>query len=80
MSIVRGGATVFSGQVSAASLTRSYEDLIDWLARDNVFPHGVFLMTGTGIVPDDKFTLQPGDVVEITISGIGTLRNPVIQG
>jgi 2-dehydro-3-deoxy-D-arabinonate dehydratase len=60
-------------------MARTFEDLIGWLGRDNSFPHGAFLLTGTGIVPDSAFTLQPGDVVEITIDGIGTLRNPVVQ-
>jgi 2-dehydro-3-deoxy-D-arabinonate dehydratase len=54
--------------------------LIGWLGRDNSFPHGVFLLTGTGIVPESQFTLQPGDVVDISIDGIGTLSNPIVQG
>ena len=61
-------------------MARTFEDLISWLSRENSFPHGVFLLTGTGIVPGDDFTLAPGDVVEIRIDGIGTLRNPVVQG
>lgn len=48
--------------------------------RDNTFPEGAFLLTGTGVVPPDEFDLQPDDAVEITIEGIGTLRNPVVQG
>jgi 2-dehydro-3-deoxy-D-arabinonate dehydratase len=59
---------------------RSFEDLIEWLGRDNSFPNGVFLLTGTGIVPDSNFTLHAGDVVEISIDGIGTLRNTIVQG
>ena len=43
------------------------------------FPEGVILLTGTGVVPGDDFTLSAGDVVRITISGIGTLENPVVQ-
>ncbi len=61
-------------------MARSFAELIDWLGRDNRFPDGVFLLTGTGIVPPDEFSLQAGDVVEITIDGIGTLTNPTIQG
>ena len=61
-------------------MARTFDDLIGWLGRDNSFPRGVFLLTGTGIVPDSEFTLQPGDVVEITVDGIGTLRNSVVQG
>ena len=61
-------------------MARKFEDLIDWLARDNIFPAGVYLLTGTGIVPPDDFTLAAGDTVRITIDGIGTLVNPVVQG
>ncbi len=60
-------------------MARRFEDLIEWLGRDNIFPSGVFLLTGTGIVPPDDFTLCAGDVVRITIDGIGTLVNPVVQ-
>jgi 2-dehydro-3-deoxy-D-arabinonate dehydratase len=61
-------------------MARTFEELVGWLGRDNSFPTGAFLLTGTGIVPDSSFTLQPGDVVEITVDGIGTLVNPVVQG
>lgn len=80
LSIVRQGKPVFEGETSVAQMARTFEDLIGWLARDNSFPHGVFLLTGTGIVPESSFTLQPGDVVDIRIEGIGTLSNPVVQG
>ena len=53
---------------------------MDFLFRDQAFPHGCFLLTGTGIVPPDDFALQPGDRVRITIDPIGTLENPVVQG
>ena len=53
---------------------------MEWLWRDNSFPNGVLLMTGTGIVPESDFTLQPGDRVDVSIDGIGTLSNPVVQG
>jgi 2-dehydro-3-deoxy-D-arabinonate dehydratase len=70
----------FQGDTSIEQMARTFEDLIGWLARDNSFPNGAFLLTGTGIVPKDDFTLLAGDVVEITIDGIGTLSNPIVQG
>jgi 2-dehydro-3-deoxy-D-arabinonate dehydratase len=78
--ILRAGNTVFSGQTSTRKIVRPYTDLIGYLGRDNLFPDGVVLLTGTGIVPPDNFTLQAGDEVVIVIEGIGELRNPVIQG
>ena len=60
-------------------MARTFEDLIDWVGRENVFPDGVVLMTGTGIVPPDEFTLEDGDSVSISITGIGTLSNPVVK-
>ncbi len=80
MQIERGGSTVFAGQTSVARMARRFEDLIGWLGRDNRFPSGVILLTGTGIVPPDDFSLKADDVVRITIDGIGTLVNPVVQG
>jgi 2-dehydro-3-deoxy-D-arabinonate dehydratase len=80
LAVKRNGQTAFAGSTSIEQMARSFEDLIDWLARDNSFPNGIFLLTGTGIVPGDEFTLAAGDLVEITIDGIGTLRNPVVQG
>jgi 2-dehydro-3-deoxy-D-arabinonate dehydratase len=76
----REGASVFQGSTSAGEMARSFEDLIGWLGRDNSFPGGAFLLTGTGVVPDSSFTLRAGDLIEITIDGIGTLSNPVVQG
>jgi 2-dehydro-3-deoxy-D-arabinonate dehydratase len=72
-----GGATVFGGSTSTANMRRSLEELIGYLCRDNPVPAGTTLLTGTGIVPPDHVTLVPGQLVEITISGVGTLRNPV---
>jgi 2-dehydro-3-deoxy-D-arabinonate dehydratase len=80
LSIARGDQVVFTGKTSVAQMARSFDDLAGWLARDNSFPQGVILLTGTGIVPSDDFTLAAGDVVSISIAGIGTLTNPVIQG
>ncbi len=78
--IQRGGKLIYDGRTSVDHMARTFEDLIGWLARDNSFPSGVFLLTGTGIVPEGNFTLAPGDLVEIKIDGIGTLLNPVVQG
>jgi len=79
LKIERHGKVVFAGQTSAAAMARKFEDLVGWLGRDNTFPDGAFLMTGTGIVPGSDFTLQPDDLVHITIDGIGTLSNPIIR-
>jgi 2-dehydro-3-deoxy-D-arabinonate dehydratase len=79
LAVKRAGKVAFHGETSIEQMARTFEDLVGWLARDNSFPDGVFLLTGTGIVPKEDFTLEAGDVVEITIDGIGTLSNPVIQ-
>lgn len=76
----RKGKSIYEASVGVDQMARSFEDLAEWLGRDNSFPHGVMLMTGTGIVPPRDFTLQSGDWIEITIDGIGTLSNPVVQG
>jgi 2-dehydro-3-deoxy-D-arabinonate dehydratase len=78
--IERGGRVAFEGATSAGEMKRQPADLVGWLGRDNSFPEGAFLLTGTGIVPPDDFTLAGGDLVSITIAGIGTLVNPVVQG
>jgi 2-dehydro-3-deoxy-D-arabinonate dehydratase len=80
LEIERGPEIAFRGETSIARMARPFEELIDWLGRDNLFPSGVVLLTGTGVVPPDDFTLAAGDVVRITIDGIGSLVNPVIQG
>lgn len=79
LTIARGGREVFKGDTDLGQMARGFDDLIRWLGRDNSFPHGAFLLTGTGIVPPDEFTLQDGDSVSIEITGIGTLTNPVVQ-
>ncbi len=71
------GKTVFEDQTSTDRMYRQPSELIEYLRRDNPIPRGTVLLTGTGIVPPDDVTLRPGQWVEITISGIGTLRNPV---
>jgi 2-dehydro-3-deoxy-D-arabinonate dehydratase len=77
MEIVRGDEKVFSGSTTLAQLRRSPESLVEFLFRDNSFPRGCFLLTGTGIVPPDEFTLQSRDEIRITIEHIGTLVNTV---
>jgi 2-dehydro-3-deoxy-D-arabinonate dehydratase len=78
--VQRDGQDVYLGETSIAQMARSFEDLIAWLCRDNSFPTGAMLLTGTGIVPDSSFTLLPADQISITIDGIGTLTASVIQG
>ncbi len=75
--IRRAGRVGFEGTTTLAQLTRTPESLAEWLFKENEFPDGALLLTGTGIVPPDDFTLSRGDVVEITIDGVGTLTNPV---
>lgn len=75
--IERDEECIFSGTTSTAEMHRSLDELATWLHRGNTFPDGAFLMTGTGIVPPDDFTLHEGDTVRITIAGIGTLTNRV---
>jgi 2-dehydro-3-deoxy-D-arabinonate dehydratase len=77
--IDRAGKTVFDGSTSVGEMKRTPDDLIQWLGRDNSFPAGAVLLTGTGIVPPDDFTLAPDDRVSIDISGIGRLTNFVEQ-
>ena len=79
LTIQRRGETAFEGTTSVAQMKRTPQDLIQWLGRDNSFPAGVFLLTGTGIVPPDDFTLAAGDQVHIDIAGIGRLSNYVEQ-
>lgn len=77
LQIDRAGAAAFEGGTTVSQLKRTPAELAGFLFRDNTFPTGTFLMTGTGIVPGDEFTLQSGDVISITIDGIGTLVNPM---
>jgi 2-dehydro-3-deoxy-D-arabinonate dehydratase len=76
--IVRAGATAFEGKTTLAAMKRAPEELVRYLYRDNRFPAGSLLLTGTGIVPPDDFTLASGDEVSITIEPIGTLVNRVL--
>jgi 2-dehydro-3-deoxy-D-arabinonate dehydratase len=80
LAVRRAGTVVFEGTTRVSDMARTFEELIGWLERDNSFPNGAFLLTGTGIIPDSQFTLLPGDMISISIDGIGTLVNPVVQG
>jgi len=77
LEIRRGGAVAFSGATTLKEMKRKPEELVEYLYRNNSFPHGCFLLTGTGVVPPDGFTLKPGDEIRIAIPPIGTLRNVV---
>ena len=74
-----GERTVWEGSTSTARMRRSFQELAEWLGRDNPVPPGSVLLTGTGLVPPDEVTLQPGHTVEIHVPGIGTLVNPVVN-
>jgi 2-dehydro-3-deoxy-D-arabinonate dehydratase len=76
LQIVRAGELVFSGQTATSQMKRAFEELVDYLCRELAFPRGVFLMTGTGIVPPDEFTLRQGDVVQVTVGEL-VLENEV---
>jgi 2-dehydro-3-deoxy-D-arabinonate dehydratase len=79
LTIRRAGEPVFSGSTCLADMKRPLEDLVAYLFRESSFPNGCFLLTGTGIVPPDSFSLAVGDRVEIAIDGIGLLANIVEQ-
>lgn len=78
LTIHREAAEVFRGSTGIDRLKRPFAELASYLGRSQRFPHGVVLLTGTGVVPDESFTLRAGDHVTISISGIGTLANEVI--
>jgi 2-dehydro-3-deoxy-D-arabinonate dehydratase len=77
LEILRNHRVEFAGSVELTELKRDPKTLVEYLMRDNSFPAGVFLMTGTGIVPPNSFTLASGDRIRITIEPIGTLENEV---
>ena len=77
LEIARSGKVVFAGSTTLAELKREPKQLAEYLFRDNSFPQGAYLMTGTGVVPGDDFTLAGGDVIRIAIDGIGLLENVV---
>lgn len=75
--IFREGLEVFQGEVTVAQMKRKPDELLHYLFRELTFPAGVYLMTGTGIIPPSEFTLHPGDTIQITIGHIGVLTNVV---
>ena len=76
--IERGGDAVFNGETSINNIKRTFDELVDYLCRSQTFSKGAMLLTGTGVVPDDDFTLLANDIIRVTISGIGTLENPAV--
>ena len=76
--IRRDGQTAFTGETSASQIKRDFGQLAEFLFRSQHFPHGAILLTGTGIVPPDNFTLREQDAIGIKISGIGLLQNHVL--
>jgi 2-dehydro-3-deoxy-D-arabinonate dehydratase len=77
LTIGRNNKNVFSGQIAISQIKRKLEELVSFVFRECSFPHGCFIMTGTGIVPENNFTLQNGDEIKIDIDGIGQLVNMV---
>jgi 2-dehydro-3-deoxy-D-arabinonate dehydratase len=77
LAVTRDDEVVYRDEVSVDDLRHEPQVLASWLYRAMPFPAGAILLTGTAIVPPNDFTLTPGDVVDITIAGLGTLRNPV---
>lgn len=77
LQIHRGAAPLFEESIAIERMRRRPAELVDWLFRAQRFPNGVVLLTGTGIVPDRDFTLQPDDQVAISVPGLGVLRNHV---
>jgi 2-dehydro-3-deoxy-D-arabinonate dehydratase len=80
MRIQRGGQPHWTGETSMREFARRLEQLVEVLFREDNFPSGVMISTGTALVPDSPFTLEAGDEVEIEIDHIGSLRNPVVRG
>jgi 2-dehydro-3-deoxy-D-arabinonate dehydratase len=77
LTVTRGGATAFDGSTTLAAMARTFEDLVSWLGRENTFPDGAILLTGTGVVPPDEFALASGDRIAIDVTGVGRLENVV---
>lgn len=77
LTISRAGKPAFAGQTNLGAMARSFEELVSWLGRETSFPEGAVLLTGTGVVPPDDFTLAVGDEITIEVTGIGVLRNVV---
>jgi 2-dehydro-3-deoxy-D-arabinonate dehydratase len=77
LQIYRRSRIIFEGQTTVNQIKRGFEELVSYLYRCQTFPHGAVLLTGTGIVPGDDFTLQPEDKVRIEVNGIGVLEDTV---
>ena len=77
--IHREGNQIFQGETNLGQLHRKLPELAQWLGKEDDFPTGAFLLTGTGIVPDDEFSLENGDNIEIEVTGIGVLENSVVK-
>jgi 2-dehydro-3-deoxy-D-arabinonate dehydratase len=77
MEIRRDAKVAFSGATALKGMKRNPEELVQYLYRNQSFPYGCFLLTGTGVVPPDSFTLKIGDEIRVTIPPIGTLVNVV---
>ncbi len=78
LTVTRDGEVVEQGSTDTSQMVRGFADLVGWLTRALDFPDGAVLMTGTGIVPSSEFSLQAGDVVSISVDGVGVLANPVV--
>ena len=77
LEIIRNNSTAFTDQIAISQMKRSLQELVGYVFRECTFPHGCLIMTGTGIVPGNDFTLRTGDEIKITIDHIGTLVNTV---
>lgn len=77
MSISRNSQEIFSGQTNSSKIVREFQELVDTLFNYRSFEDGAFLFTGTGIIPEDDFSLEPGDSIAIKIENIGQLDNMV---
>ena len=77
--IKRNDKLIYQDEISVSQIKRSFNELVEYLFRSQAFHHGVVLLTGTGVVPDDNFSLQTRDKITINITGIGTLENQVVQ-
>ena len=77
LEINRNSTTVFKDSIAISQMKRTLEELVSFVYRECSFPYGCLIMTGTGIVPPNNFTLQPGDEIKISIDNIGTLINTV---
>jgi 2-dehydro-3-deoxy-D-arabinonate dehydratase len=75
--ILRHGRPILDGSVNTSRIGRTFDELVEFLTRDNPIGNGTVVCTGTGVIAEPEHALQEGDRVEITISGIGTLVNPV---